>query len=237
MVCHKYSAHTSDPVAATDAGAMTGMWSDLAVGRPERRFLGAASMYGLYSRFGQATPRGVQGFIVYRDDHWLLEGTGLRYGDVLGHDDGVVGYENVGTRLAFDERNLPVAVLDPSLPGDALPESVEVVAFTPASNLAMGEYPASIAALDDQGDIEFIAERRVRRWAAGDGEGPPRQRRDPHRPPLGRCRRSGGHGREHRLGVRVGRRRAGRPGHGERTRPARREPLIEGPASAGRHGG
>ena len=159
MVCHKYSAHTSDPVAATDPSAMTGMWSDLAVGRPERGFLGAASMYGLYSRFGQATPRGVQGFIVYRDDHWLLDGTGLRYGDVLGHDDGVVGYENVGTRLAFDEHNLPIAVLDPSLPGDALPESVEVVAVTPASNLAMGEYPASIAALDDQGDLEFIAER------------------------------------------------------------------------------
>ena len=162
---------------------MTGMWSDLAVGRPERRFLGAASMYGLYSRFGQATPRGVQGFVVYRDDHWLLDGTGLRYGDVLGHDDGVVGYENVGTRLAFDDVNLPIAVLDPALPGDALPESVEVVAFTPASNLAMGEYPASIAALDDQGDLEFIAERVVRRRAAGDGEGPPRQRGDPHLPP------------------------------------------------------
>jgi hypothetical protein len=36
---------------------------------------------------------------------------------------------------------------------------VEVVAFTPSSNLAMGEYPASISALDDQGDLEFIATR------------------------------------------------------------------------------
>ncbi len=159
MVCHKYSAHVDDPVAVHDPGAMTGMWCDPLIGRPERGFLGAASMYGLYSRFGQATPRGVQGFVVYRDDHWMLAGTGLRYGDVLGHDDGVVGYENVGTRFAFDDVNLPVAVLDPALPGDVLPESVEVIAMTPVSNLAMGEYPASIAALDDQGDLEFVAER------------------------------------------------------------------------------
>lgn len=159
MVCHKYGAAEHDPVVAEQPSAMTGMWSEPVVQRPERAFLGAASMYGLYSRFGMATPRGVGGFVVYRDDHWLLEGTGLRYGDVLGADDGVVGYENVGTRVAFDDTNLPVAVLDPALPHDALPDDVEIVALTPVSNLAMGEYPKSIAALDDQGDLEFIAER------------------------------------------------------------------------------
>lgn len=159
MVCHKYRAHVDDPVVTEHPEAMTGMWCDPIVGRPERRFLGAASMYGLYSRFGRATPRGVPGFVVYRDDHWLLAGTGLRYGDVLGADDGVVGYENVGTRVGLDDLNLPVAVTDPNLAGDTLPDDVEVVAMTPASNLAMGEYPASIAALDDQGDLEFVADR------------------------------------------------------------------------------
>jgi hypothetical protein len=159
MVCHKYGAHVSDPVVAERPADMTGMWCDPVVGRPERRFLGAASMYGLYSRFGQATPRGVPGFVVYRPDHWLLAGTGLRYGDVLGADDAVVGYENVGTRIALDEVNLPVAVTDPAVPGDWLPDGVEIVALTPVSNLAMGEYPKSIAALDDQGDLEFVAER------------------------------------------------------------------------------
>jgi hypothetical protein len=159
MVCHKYSAHESDPIVAADPTAMTGMWSDPIVGRTERGVLGAASMYGLYARFGQATPRGVQGFIVYRPDHWLLDGTGLRYGDVLGADDAIVGYETVGTRVAFDELNLPVAIPDTSVAHDALPDDVEIVALTPVSNLAMGEYPASIAALDDQGDLEFVAER------------------------------------------------------------------------------
>jgi hypothetical protein len=84
----------------------------------------------------------------------MFAGTGLRYGDLLGADDGVVGYETVGCRLGFDAVQLPVAV-----GGDGTPGDIEVVAFTPSSNLAMGEYPASIAALDDQGDLEFIASR------------------------------------------------------------------------------
>lgn len=155
MVCHKYHAHETDPVVGTEAGAtMTGMWCDPLVGRPETQLLGAGSAYGLYSRFGAATPRGSGAFTVYRNDHWMFAGTGLRYGDLLGAADGVVGYETVGCRLAFDDFQLPVAA-----GGDGTPDHVEVVAFTPSSNLAMGEYPASIAALDDQGDLEFIASR------------------------------------------------------------------------------
>lgn len=155
MVCHKYAAHRDDPVVGTpEQATMTGMWADPLVGRPESLLLGGGSMFGLYSRFGQATPRGVAGFVVYRDDHWLLAGTGLRYGDVLGADDGVVGYETVGSAVAWDERNLPVV-----REGAPVPADTEVIAVTPASNLAMGEYPASIAALDDQGDLEFVAER------------------------------------------------------------------------------
>jgi hypothetical protein len=155
MVCHKYAAHEVDPVVGTGAQAtMSGMWADPLVGRPETAVIGAGSAYGLYSRFGAATPRGSGAFTVYRDDHWMFAGTGLRYGDLLGADDGVVGYETVGCRLAFDDYQLPVAA-----GGDGTPEDIEVVAFTPSSNLAMGEYPASIAALDDQGDLEFIASR------------------------------------------------------------------------------
>ena len=52
--------------------------------------------------------RAARGFTVYRDDHWLFAGTGLRYGDLLGADDGVVGYETVGCRWTFDDHQLPV---------------------------------------------------------------------------------------------------------------------------------
>ncbi|MEM8923495.1 MAG: N,N-dimethylformamidase beta subunit family domain-containing protein [Actinomycetota bacterium] len=155
MVCHKYSAHETDPVvAAGSPEQMSGLWCDPLVGRPEWTLLGGASAFGLYYRFGQAVVRGAGAFTVYRADHWLLEGTGLGYGDLLGARDGVVGYETLGCRLQLDEFQLPVAV---SLPG--MPRRTEVVAYAPSSNLAMGEYPASISALSDQGDLEFIASR------------------------------------------------------------------------------
>jgi hypothetical protein len=155
MVCHKYSAHETDPVMGTDAQtSMTGMWCDPVVGDPEWRFLGAGSAFGLYSRFGQSTPRASGAFTVYRPEHWLFAGTGLRYGDELGADDAVVGYETVGCRLQFDEYQQPVSAGAPGVP-----DIIEIVAFAPSSNLAMGEYPKSIAALDDQGDLEFIAGR------------------------------------------------------------------------------
>ncbi len=155
MVCHKYSAHRTDPiVTAGHPEQMTGMWCDPLVGRPEWSLLGGGSAFGLYYRFGAAVARGSGGFTVYRDDHWLLDGTGLRYGDVLGATHGAVGYETLGCRLQFDEFQLPVAA-----PWPGMPDGVEVVAFVPASNLAFGEYPASISALSDQGDLEFVASR------------------------------------------------------------------------------
>jgi hypothetical protein len=158
MVCHKYAAHLADPVMGTAAeSTMTGMWCDPVVGHPEWRLLGGGSAFGLYSRFGQATPRGAGAFTVYRNDHWLFAGTNLRYGDLLGRDHGVVGYETLGCRITFDDYQLPIALVDDGL------TRPEVVAFTPASNLGVGEYPASISALNDQGDLEFIAERRYGR--------------------------------------------------------------------------
>jgi hypothetical protein len=155
MVCHKYRAHLDDPVVAEGRPtAMTGMWCDPVVARPETAFLGASSAYGLYARFGRAVARGAGAFTVFRDDHWLFAGTDLRYGDLLGARDGVVGYETVGCPITLDEHQLPVARADAGAPAD-----IDIVAWAPSSNLRVGEYPASIAALDDQGDLELIAER------------------------------------------------------------------------------
>ncbi|MEM8707671.1 MAG: N,N-dimethylformamidase beta subunit family domain-containing protein [Actinomycetota bacterium] len=154
MIGHKYAAPRTDPVVGTDRQAsMSGMWADPLVGRPEWSFLGAGSAFGLYARFGIGTRRGVGGFVVYRSDHWLFDGTELGYGDVLGLDDGIVGYETVGCPIQLDDVNLPVA-----RDRDDLPE-MEIVAVTPATNLGMGDYPKSVAAFGDQGDLEYIAER------------------------------------------------------------------------------
>lgn len=155
MVGYKYVAHTDDPVVGTDrAHEMSGMWADPLVGRPETAVLGAGSAWGLYARYGRAVRAGSGAFTVYRHDHWLFEGTDLGYGDLLGAHDQVVGYETVGCRLQFDDDQLPVAA-----GGDGTPSDMEVLAFTPASNVGVGEYPLSISALSDQGDLEFMCER------------------------------------------------------------------------------
>jgi hypothetical protein len=155
MACHKYTAHETDPVvAAGRPEAMSGLWCDPLVGRPEWSLLGAGSAAGLYNRFGQAVAAGTGAFTVYRQDHWLLDGTGLRYGDLLGAKHGVVGYETVGCPIDLDEYQLPIA-----RPGPDRPTNIEIVALTPSSNLGVGEYPASISALSDQGDLEFLAAR------------------------------------------------------------------------------
>jgi len=154
MIGHKYSAHETDPIATTDPTGITGMWADPLVQRPEWSFLGAGSAFGLYHRFGNATARGVGGFIAYRPDHWLLDGTGLGYGDVIGRDAGVVGYETVGLPIQIDDFGLPVPRSDTDVPAE-----LEIVGLVPASNLGVGDYPKSIAALSDQGDLEFVADR------------------------------------------------------------------------------
>ncbi len=155
MVCHKYSAHETDPVvAAGEPERMTGMWCDPLVDDPEWSLLGAGSAFGLYHRFGNATARAAGGFTVYRHGHWLFDGTDLRYGDLLGARHGAVGYETVGCPIDLDEYQLPIARLRPGMPAD-----IEVVAVAPASSLGVGDYPKSISALSDQGDLEFVAER------------------------------------------------------------------------------
>ena len=154
MVCHKYGGHVNDPVATDEPAAMTGLWCDPVVGRPEWTTLGAGSVFGLYHRFGQATPRGAGGFAIFRPDHWMMRDTDLRYGDLLGADHGVVGYETLGCPISLDDFQLPIV-----RPVDGMPTDVEIVGLALSSNLGVGEYPKSIAALSDQGDLEFLAER------------------------------------------------------------------------------
>jgi len=155
MVGHKYAGHTDDPVVTSGSEhEMSGLWCDPLVGRPEWTTLGAGSVFGLYHRFGQATPRGTGGFTVFRNDHWMFAETGLRYGDLLGGDHGVVGYETIGCPITLDEFQLPAV-----RPIDGMPVEHEIVGLALSSNLGVGEYPKSISALNDQGDLEFLAER------------------------------------------------------------------------------
>jgi hypothetical protein len=67
-------------------------------------------------------PRGAGGFPIYRPEHWAFGNTGLYYGDVLGRDSLIFGYEVDG--LDYTLRNgLP----EPT-GTDSPPEGVEILA-------------------------------------------------------------------------------------------------------------
>ena len=74
-----------DPCYRTDRHAeTTTIWSDHELGRPENAMTGVSFSRGGYHRIGRRVTNGAGGYTVHRPDHWLFEGTGLTYGDLLG---------------------------------------------------------------------------------------------------------------------------------------------------------
>ena len=75
----------NDPLMGTDREAeVTTFWSDVVVGRPENHMTGVSFTRGGYHRIGRNVTAGLGGYTVHRAGHWIFEGTGLGYGDVLG---------------------------------------------------------------------------------------------------------------------------------------------------------
>jgi hypothetical protein len=126
MVGYKHR-YEEDPVYRTDREHLTTtMWCDPTVDRPETQLTGVTFTRGGYHRIASSVPSGSGGYEIHRPDHWLLDGTGLRRGDLLGAAAGVVGYECDGCELTMRD-GLPVdtaGVLDvvgtaPATPFDA----------------------------------------------------------------------------------------------------------------------
>jgi hypothetical protein len=135
---------------------MTSIWSDPLVGRPETETIGLTFTRGGYARVGQATPRASGGYTVQRPEHWVFEGTGLRYGDVVGASATVVGYEVDGCDLEYVDGHLhPTG-------DDGAPLDLEVLAVAPAHLLSISAErceapPALWASVEPPGDLEWVA--------------------------------------------------------------------------------
>jgi hypothetical protein len=149
MVGYKYRSE-EDPVLGTaDEALLTGPWSDRRVGRPETSTIGLTFTRGGYSRYGLGVPRASGGFTVHRPDHWVFEGTGLRYGDTFGAEDAIVAYEVDGCALTMVD-GLPAPTHE-----DGAPESLEVLATAPAKLWSQDEQPSRYA--HEPGELENVA--------------------------------------------------------------------------------
>jgi hypothetical protein len=123
-------APEADPLAASaDRARRTGAFESAEIGDPPVTTFGANGARGVYSRVGGASPRGVGGFVVYRNDHWAFAGTDLYYADVLGRDVPLVGYESDGLAYTFDN-GLPIATGE-----DGAPPELEILALTPVTRV------------------------------------------------------------------------------------------------------
>lgn len=123
QVCYKRRARAEDPVYRSgDPSRATTAWEAPEIGRPGCKTFGLNGANGVYAGWAGFTPRGVRGFPVYRPDHWVFARTGLFYGDVLGGESHIYGYEVDG--LDYEIRSgLPY----PS-PASGAPDGLEILA-------------------------------------------------------------------------------------------------------------
>jgi hypothetical protein len=139
MVAWKHR-FAEDPVHGTDQQHLTTtIWADPVVGRPEAALTGVSFTRGGYHRVHRSVPAGAAGYEVHRPEHWLLEGTGLERGDLLGADRGVVGYECDGCELTL-VGGLPVPTGT-----DGTPPGFTVVATAPATPFEEHNTPLPLA--------------------------------------------------------------------------------------------
>lgn len=128
FICHKWRGFEADPVAVADPSQGTHLWSHRNFARPEASITGLSFLFGGYHRLGMCVSRGAGGYTVYDDRHWALDGTDLFYGDVLGGDLPLLGYESDGCRFAFGADGLPKPV-----PLLGVPENLEIIALAPCA--------------------------------------------------------------------------------------------------------
>lgn len=130
MVTHKWRGETDDPLWADPAtrAEATHLWSHPDLARPEAEMTGLSFLYGGYHRLGRCVGRGSAGYTIHDDRHWALEGCDLFYGDVIGSELPLIGYENDGCPIRIDERGLPAPY-----GGLGVPQDLAIIASAPAT--------------------------------------------------------------------------------------------------------
>ncbi|MDX2380162.1 MAG: hypothetical protein QNM02_10445 [Acidimicrobiia bacterium] len=142
-----------DPVYGTGRQpALTTIWSDHLLDRPENHMTGVSFTYGGYHRIGKRATRGAGGYTLHRPGHWIFDGTGLDYGDVLGADATIVGYECDGCDFTYRD-GLPRPT-----GSDGTPETFEILGTAPAAHFTRTT-ASRPPAPNEPSEVEFIASR------------------------------------------------------------------------------
>jgi hypothetical protein len=142
-----------DPLMGTDREAeVTTMWSDVLLDRPESHMTGVSFTRGGYHRIGRNVTAGLGGYTVHRPGHWIFDGTGLGYGDVLGAGATVVGYECDGCVFTYRD-GLPYPTGE-----DGTPASFVILGTCPTRHFTRETAPRPPKP-GEPSELEYIAAR------------------------------------------------------------------------------
>ncbi|MBN9221321.1 MAG: hypothetical protein J0I79_25535 [Mesorhizobium sp.] len=152
QVCYKYTARDRDPLMKVGPRHLvTESWEAGDIGRPGASTFGLNATQGMYASWSGCSPRGAKGFPLYRPDHWALAQTGLYYGDIIGGQSGVFGYEVDG--IGYEIRGgLPFVA-----PGAVAPVGMEILALGLSSTIEEGEAIKPGQTFLGQEDAEYVA--------------------------------------------------------------------------------
>lgn len=126
LICWKQNYH-SDPVYQTrDFKTLSTAWSHHLLKRPENELMGVGFLWGGYQMSHGQFMDGPGAYTVYRPDHWILEGAGLKKGDMFGGKDTIVGYECDGCEIEMKD-GLPFPTHR-----DGTPQGFTILAMCPA---------------------------------------------------------------------------------------------------------
>lgn len=153
QTCYKYRARAEDPYYKSgDITRVTNSWEAPEIGRPGCKTFGLNASSGVYVGWGGCAPRGMRGFPVYRPEHWAFAGTGIYYGDLLGADSHVYGYEVDGL-----DHEIRCGLPYPTATSGA-PDGLQILAVGMASQVEeSADVPLKDQFLGDE-DGRFIAE-------------------------------------------------------------------------------
>jgi hypothetical protein len=125
MVGYKFGYEKDSYFKEKKYKLLSTLWSNRLIGRPENELTGVSFNYGGYHRFG-SVPQGAGGYTIHRPKHWVFETTKLEWGDVLGAQHKIVGYECDGCEFVLKD-GLPVPTHH-----DGTPQGFEILASAPA---------------------------------------------------------------------------------------------------------
>ena len=142
-----------DPVLGTDQQhTLTTMWSDHLLERPENHMTGVTFVHGGYHRIGKVVASGAGGYTIYEPEHWIFDGTGVTYGDLIGAESVIVGYECDGCDFVMRHGTPTPTGLD-GTPADFL-----ILGLAPAQHFNRTNAPRPPAD-GAPSEIEYIASR------------------------------------------------------------------------------